>query len=399
MEVSLNQLVYKNYILDTKYYYNDIFTKCGYKGKLYHVQLLDETTSYNNINCVGGELVDMISNSILVLELNDDCGDFDTTNIIEMIELQIGGVQIEKLTFNQINIYNGIYGLNVQKIGSKIFYPLPFECMNCGNGIFTSKCQFNSVYVLIQFSEQNHMDKVKNCIVRTNISFWGKKSEYPSKICNLLTWSSLEHDKILNVNFFQNGYYSNEERYKLCQKHFCYINKYCDNYLDWYNKLAKSKTPVIKIYTNQFCGLEQVDTSLSTIKVKTGFYNYVERFFIYFENLDNNKIYNNTQIKFNTIKFIVDEKCVMEYDFDNLLYDNNNLGYKLANGVYEIKWNTIKYKNISAIKSFEVELDGMKYINDENEQISQKIGLAICCQSINFLNYCDGICTKTYKTY
>ena len=127
--------------------------------------------------------------------------------------------------------------------------------------------------------------------------------------------------------------------------------------------------------------------NLSNIKFKLNFNHNADRFFIYFQTLDllDKSIYSNTQ-QFETIEFIVNGYNAVKYDYTTLLYDNskNVLGYELPIGVFEIKWNSIKWKNLSQIDNFQVVLNGL--------MVPSNIGFVIGAESINSLIYYKNRC-------
>lgn len=93
----------------------------------------------------GNKIVDLICNSIVIFELNDEDYEFIPERIFENIAIEIGGIQIDKINMNYITILQKKYNLEIKKIGSKVFFPIPINCLLKSNGIITSKCMNHGI--------------------------------------------------------------------------------------------------------------------------------------------------------------------------------------------------------------------------------------------------------------
>lgn len=293
--------------------------------------------------------VELISNPIIVFELDENIDlQHDYENIFESIELTIGGSTVDRLWNKQIQNWNKIYGFNIEKNDSKIFFPLPFEALNNGNGILCSQCGIHEIQLLIEFSSLQFINVIKTASLRIETIMLDKPNYH-----------------IINDYF--------RKKFKT----------------EYHDKINHDMI-LIKIKQNQFIGLEILDYRIPIHKITVLFNHNVDRFFIYFQNLKNKSIYWNTQ-QFEIIRFIVNEHIVLEYDYLSLLQYNSkeNLGYELPKGIYEIKWNLIEYKNLSRIEKFVVEL--------ENLSIPLECGFGICAESSNYIGYKSGMCCVLFS--
>ncbi len=104
---------------------------------------------YTNINILaykyGDKPVDLISNPVIIFELGDMNLEFVAERIFSEIKLVIGEFTIDKICQNQITVLQKKYDLAIKKIGSKVFFPLPINCLLKSNGIIVSKCNYNTI--------------------------------------------------------------------------------------------------------------------------------------------------------------------------------------------------------------------------------------------------------------
>jgi hypothetical protein len=300
---------------------------------------------------------ELISNPVMIFELDEDKDnefEFDIDFILDSIELSIGGSQIDKLYDEQIKMYNKIYGLDIKKIGSKVFYPIPFASMNIGNGILSSKCKYHEIRLLIEFSSNKFIGMINSLTIRTELII----------LSEFLDFSIINNSSSILLTNYYNDYFD-----KLMIP----------------NQNDENKQ-IVKINQNQFTGIDSIPSNLSSIKIKICFNHYVNKFFIYFQNLDDKSIYWNTK-QFETIKFIANGYDVLEYDYQTLLDLNskNVLGYELPKGIFEIKWNVdVLWKNLSRVDNLTVLLDGLS--------VPSNVGFGICADYINWLSYEENQC-------
>lgn len=304
--------------------------------------------------------VELVSNPVIIFELDDDNDEFefDLDYVFDDIELNIGYSQIDKINDVQIKIYNIVYGLDIKKIGSKIYYPIPFPSLVNENGIIISKCKYHDIKINIKFSKHEFVRMIKSFTIRTE----------------LLSLSDTDKN-FIDYKIFNNQAYKYYLSYFNDHTIYNWINTKI------YNNLEQIQ--FVKINQNQFFELNTI-TNTNT-KIKLDFNHNIDRFFIYFQNYKDLSIYTNTQ-QFEKIKFIVNNHVILEYDYDTLLYNNSKsiLGYELPNGIFEIKWNTFEYKNLSKIDQISIQLNGLFVPTD--------VAFGICAENINLLQYCNDLC-------
>lgn len=300
----------------------------------------------------GDKLVDLVSNPIIILELDNTDLEFFPERVFTKIDLEIGGTYIDKMHMNLINVLQKKYNLEVKQIGSKVFFPLPINCLLKSNGIILSKCTGYDIKLWLEFNYEPFIGCIKNMCVRTDLVILEKKPVWKN-ICEPILLELLE-----------TSIYSDK------MKKYIETNPY-DNY--------ESKQ-IIKFKQNQFCGLENLDGQ-TNCNFQLGFNHDIERFYIWFENLNDNIIYREKS--FDKIIFIADNIKVLELDYEDLVYNtfilNNNKG--LGKGIYEIEWkNIINYNPIK----LHVQINGLSLPN-------QDIGFSICAESYNYLEFMDKI--------
>lgn len=336
-ELSLKQLTTSNISHETQYAYSYPSGMVGIGKKL--------TTT---IIKPDGEL---LLNPIIIMELDETSDlEFDVSDIFKYIELEIGGSRIDKLYSNQLKIYQAIKGYEIKKVGSKIFYPIPFDAFNKDEGIIASKCKFYEIRLGIEFTSNPCIDDIKDFYIRTDV---------------ITTKTSPDYVNISN-------YYIKDSENK-------------DGYSSLKEYLDKEDTQIVKIKQNQFYGIDSLYTPISNQKFKLCFNHLVDKFFIYFENTTNGSIFKLRT--FDKISFIVNGWNVLEYDYETLVHDNDekNIGYKLPIGVYQIDWCKFSSKNLSYVDNLCIELNGITIPNNN-------IGFCICANSINYLKYESDTC-------
>lgn len=343
-EYTIKELIPNNILFKTEYYFNTTHN-------------LSSLSPNKEISFVIGPLnVELISNPIFIFELDEENYDleFDIDSVFDYIELKIGGLTIDKLYDEQIKIYNLIYGFEIKKVGSKIFYPIPFYCMNNGYGIFASKCKYNNINIKIKFSYNEFVRMIKQPVIRTEF----------------ISDKSYDVDfSILNTYFYK--YYI--KKINNSQINLSHLNK------------DHEKIQYVKIKNNQFSGIINLQQNTPNVKIKCDFNHCIDKFFIYFQNINDKTIYTNIQ-QFEIIKFIIEKNIVLEYDYISLLNNNSKSVYRydIPNGIFEIKWNLDKYKNFSRIHCFEIEFIGL--------MVPHNVGFCICAESLNYLIYRNDMC-------
>lgn len=142
---------------------------------------------------------------------------------------------------------------------------------------------------------------------------------------------------------------------------------------------------ITKIKRTQFTGSEPLNAS-QNMKIKLNFSHDIERFYIYFENTHDKIIYKEKP--FEKISFLADGNEILEFDYENLLYEmvNSNENKTLPKGVYEIEWkNIINYEPNNLI----LKLNGLIIPNN--------YCVNIYAESYNCAVYKKGICELLFQ--
>lgn len=345
-EFGLKQLVISD--LEYKKTYNITGTSCtiGMDRRIF--------MNISRIKC------ELLFNPVIVIKLDETCDlEFDTMDIFKCIQLHIGGICIDELTGNQLKIYQAVKGYKIIKVGSKIFYPLPFDSFNKNEGILESKCKYYDIRLYIEFSSNPCVNDIKDFYLRTD---------------SILTKTQPDYAKISKyyIDDAQNkdGYTS------LIQ----YLNAENPNI---------NTSQIVKIKYNQYFKPEKILSNISNIKIILSYVHLVEKIFIYFEDLTDNSIYKLKP--FNKISLIADGYYIVEYNYDKLILDNDegNIGYKLPKGVYQIDLGKFYSKNLSKVKNFLIELNETSMPNDN-------MVFYACANSINYLEYFDNRCSLIF---
>lgn len=317
----------------------------------------------------------MVSNPVIIFDLDEGSElEFDTANVFNNITLQIGGSQYDRLYDKQIEIYNRIFGLDVEKKNSKIFYPIPFEIMNCGQGIFASECMIYEIHIVVDFCSNPQLNMIQNISIKTELTICADKINSYMKI------NDYNSQMFINDYGFYHQFYS-DKNIEFKNQEQVQVQVQVQEQVQ-----VKTKELSVRIKQNQFYALETLQQGLDCVRIKTYFNHLVERFFIYFQNPYDNSIYWNTQ-QFETIRFIANGYTIAEYDYESIVSMNNEniLGYKLPRGVFEIKWDIEHpYKHLSKIDIFSIELFGLT--------IPKNTNFGICAQSINYIRYMGNMC-------
>ena len=308
-----------------------------------------------SVHKYGDKQVDLVSNPIIIFELGDIDLEFVPQRIFHQIEFEIGGTQIDKISLNQINVLQKKYNLEVKQIGSKVFFPLPINCLLKSNGIPISKCIYHELRLLFEFTNEQCIGCIQDICVRTDLIIFEKQPVWKN-ICEPILSEILEK-----------SIYSDK------MKNYIETKPYGD---------FESKQ-IIKIKQNQFTGLECLNRQ-TDYKIKLNFYHDIERFYIWFENSIDEIVYKEKP--FDKISFIADNIKVLELDYEDFVYNtlsvnNNNKGLGLGKGIYEIEWkNIINYEPDILM----VELNGLILPN-------QDICFGIYVELYNYLEFENGL--------
>lgn len=161
-EYTLTEIIKNNYSHEIIYDYTD------FNLPIKSNECISVIVAQKNAN--KQKSIELISNPIIIFELyEDEEFEFDLDYLFNTIEINIGSVSVDKIYDIQIKIYNIVYGLNIKKIGSKIYYPIPFSSLVNGNGIINSKCKYNDVRFNIKFNKHDFIRMIKFFTIRIEL--------------------------------------------------------------------------------------------------------------------------------------------------------------------------------------------------------------------------------------
>jgi hypothetical protein len=100
------------------------------------------------------------SNPVLEIKLNSD-KKIDFKNILNSVELKIGGQVIDKLTRDEINVYQHKYDLKPKQVTNTIIFPIPIDCLNNQNAMFIPKETYFEHWIDIRFAMD--VSKIMSC--------------------------------------------------------------------------------------------------------------------------------------------------------------------------------------------------------------------------------------------
>ena len=342
--ITLQELIIDNNSYETDYIYSH------YDGQLFPNKQIFLRISEQN--CFQNEFK-MIYNPVMIFELEENSEfEFDVENIINKIELIIGGCRYDILYDIHIKTLQKIYGLKIMKNNSTIFYPIPFECMLKENGIFLSELFSNELLFSIEFTSKQYVNIIKSFYIKTT-KITLLKEKINQNLINCYSWIQFLNDTKNTNKFTHNSDLFLADKFKfICRTKQYYLHN----------------EPLL---------------NMSNIKIRLNFNFHTNKFFIYFYNHKTKTIYWNFQ-QFEQIKFIVNGYVILEYDYDTLLkYNSKNvLGYELPKGVFEIKWDIPEYKNLSRINNLTVELCGLLVLPESY--------FGIFSESVNYICYKNG---------
>lgn len=301
-------------------------------------------------NKYGDKNVDLITNPIIIFELNDTDLEFIPERIFDNIQFEIGGILIDKIYSNQIIVLQKKYNLEVKKIGSKVFFPLPINCLIKSNGIPISKCVRHEFRLWFDLTDEPLISCINDLCVRTELVILEKQPVWKN-ICEPIL------SELINTSIYSD-----------IMKKYIQEKPY-ENF--------ESKQ-IIKFKQNQFTDAEKFN-GFDSIKCLLKFKHDIERFYIWFVN-SNDVIYKEKQ--FDKITFFADNINVLELNYEDLVYKtlflNKNKG--LGKGIYEIEWkNVINYVPESLIVvlngtipnqdiSFKIYAESYNYLEFENNE-------------------------------
>ena len=306
----------------------------------------------------GFDKVDVISNPIIIIELNNEFSEFVPEKIFSSIFFEIGGIQIDKLSSsNEIKIFQQLYGLEIKRFGNKVFFPIPINCLLKSNGILMPKCTHHDLKLCFECSSEPSIINISKFDVRFDLTILDKKT-------------NLDYKQICEPHY-QNF---------ITDKHFYYKfdNKYTN--LEYYQNFISSQ--IFKFTQTQFTGLETTP-NVSGWKMITGFYNKINRLLFHFEFEKTKEIYESKM--FDKIGLVANGELILELDYETLVYQNELSGYKFNKGVYCI--DLIQYLNYSP-DILNIEFTELKCLPCADNGVN----FAVYAESENYLEYSDGCC-------
>ena len=132
-----------------------------------------------------------IKEPMLTLKFNKSVYDINVSNIFESISLNFMGLLINRLSYDQIIIYQNKYNIFPLKIEDTILFPLPFECMLNDKGIIVS----NNHQMTFEFIFSDNEDNNLITDIELNIDYSEIDKNYnTNKLINLTDAIRLECD-------------------------------------------------------------------------------------------------------------------------------------------------------------------------------------------------------------
>ncbi len=300
--------------------------------------------------------IDLISNPIIIFDLNDVDLEFVPEKIFNYITFEIGGQQIDKIYSNHMTILQKEYGLEVKKIGSKVFFPIPINCLLKSNGILASKCKFHEIRFWLEFTNEPSIQCIGDMSLRIDITMLANKPNWTNICGNILkeSFNDPVHGEQLKSNEgkIYTGDFKNQQIIKI--KHF------------------------------QFTGAEQCDNN-ENVKIKTYFNHWVNKLYIFFSNTTNinGNIYKEQP--FDRIRVIANQVIILDLDFETLLYETvskSKSNSVLPKGVYIIEID--KYINYYC-DTLNIELEGLSLPSPD-------IHFNVYAETTNYLKFDSNIC-------
>jgi hypothetical protein len=327
-----------NYIIKNTYTHSN-----GTIGRNRRILLDPKVHMFDSLN------IDLISNAIIIFELNDEIDmEFFISKIISKISLEIGGTQIDRLDSEIINILQKVYNLEPKQIGSKVFFPIPTNCLMKDNGILVSKCKVHQIRIIIDFSDEPSIDCINDMSIRFDLVHYTEEPDY-SNIC---------------LKYLQ-----------MVKNSSTYKEKVKDIEKNIYNDFNKKQ--LIQIKQTQFTGSELVLSNIYIMNYKLNFNHDIENLYFYFANENNSNIYNKKCFDF--VKLYINNDKFIEFDYENVIYESMNNCKNLPNNVYCI--NLSERLNYP-IDNMSIEFEGLMF-----SKVNHNFCMNVFAESINYLHY------------
>ena len=289
------------------------------------------------------------SNPVLEIKLNSD-KKIDFKNILNSVELKIGGQVIDKLTRDEINVYQHKYDLKPKQVKNTIIYPISIDCLNNQNAMFIPKETYFEHWIDIRFAMD--VSKIMSCNLNIDNIFFNE--DY-----NLSNLIHCYYCKMASSHIHCNKYYPDS------------FSDYCD--------LIKTESDVRSVYSpdnnsslfeikkTQKCENQVLNKDCSEINLY--FLHDVQNVYFQLNNVETCKIHGEKWFDYITIE--VNNKEVLKYDYETIVKHSK----KLPKGVFEVEgFENINF-NISDVK---LKFHGIKLENLD------KYELSCFCETINY---------------
>ena len=292
------------------------------------------------------------SNPVLEIKLNSD-KKINLKNILKCVELEVGGQVIDKLTRDEINVYQHKYNLKPKQVKNSIIYPIPIDCLNNQNAMFIPKETYFEHWIDISFQD---VSKIVSCSLNIDNIFFNE--DY-----NLSNLIHCYYCNMASTNIHSNCNYPDS------------FSEYCDLISD----LFKTETDVRSVYSpdnnsslfeikkTQKCENQVLNKDCPEINLY--FLHDVQNVYFQLNNVETGKIHGEKWFDYITIE--VNNKEVFKYDYETIVKHSK----KLPKGAFELEgFENINF-NISDVK---LKIHGVKLENLD------KYELSCFCETINY---------------
>ncbi len=335
----------KQYVLNHKKMYKQYIEQIFYGHVLNHLNSTKTVLISRN-----GQIVEDI---ILKIEFVSHVSIPELTEILESIELVIGGQRIEKISNYQILIAMKLLNLTTQMIGNVLYLPLPFDLLNA-----------NNVLAIYAISYQE---------VKVNIKL-------VSSFLNLCE-QKIVTDITTRVGYLISTQIKSDQKVK-------YNDNYCLPDINLKSNLKSNlKTCLIQKYNYFQSDLHLFDLTNPRIQVKLNLNHATKYIFFYFTD-PNQKLITHNLLKHVRLQF--NGFDANDDTYSDLLYNSQKI--MNLSGIYcllsddgplhDYNSQTIDLSNIDNMTVI------MNRINNlPTDLIDQKINIHVCALSYNLLIY------------
>ena len=319
------------------------------------------------------------SEPVLCLKLNENSKQITNFyKIIDNIELQIGGVRIDRIFYSQININQHKYNIMPKQYGNMVLIPLPFNCLLKNNGIPFNTPEYYDHTIRIDLSSCEESKNIIDGCLYLNYTFINQDIDL-TNLTELnyaeMSKTKFNEKKMLKINnkmpsdflsyYFINSLLSLTHTQKQTQKpnqtHMPNITQematnnananLTQEMVTNANANANAKSfnvPInlLKISQTQFTGEESIFSKCQNGRFRLNFYHDVTSMYVQL-NISMNKkksgeIYDIYEEKwFDLLCIQVNGHDTIEYTYEMLCLNKDKSNYNLPKGVFEIP--NVKY--------------------------------------------------------